>query len=175
MPACFCTENIDISSLGVLMGPTLVFIHGLESTSWGTKGVFFRERYPGMILEDFSGPFPQRMQKLEGLLEGKNDLILVGSSYGGLMAAVYACLHEDRVKKLILLAPALHLEPYRPYLNKKLHMPIVIFHGIRDDVVPLETVRQIAGQLFVNHIFNAVDDDHSLHNTFAALPWDALL
>ena len=58
--------------------------------------------------------FPERMEKLEGLLAGKNELVLVGSSYGGLMAAVYACLHEERVKKLILLAPALHLEPYNP-------------------------------------------------------------
>jgi pimeloyl-ACP methyl ester carboxylesterase len=156
------------------MEPTRVFIHGLESSSRGTKGAFFRERYPGMILEDFSGPFRQRMQKLEDLLTAKNDLILAGSSYGGLMAAVYACLHEDRVKKLILLAPALHLEPFKPYLDKKLHMPVVIFHGLRDDVVPLEKVREIAGQVFVNHSFNAVDDDHSLHNTFAALDWDTL-
>jgi predicted esterase len=88
---------------------------------------------------------------------------------------VYACLHEDRVKKLVLLAPALHLEPYELYLNKKLHMPIVIFHGLRDDVVPLAAVRRIAEQLYVNHIFNSVEDDHSLHNTFAALAWDALL
>jgi pimeloyl-ACP methyl ester carboxylesterase len=157
------------------MKPTRAFIHGLESTSRGTKGVFFRERYPEMIIEDFWGPFPQRMEKLETLLAGKDDLILVGSSYGGLMAAVYACLNEERVVKLILLAPALHLDSYRPYLNKKLHMPIAIFHGLRDDVVPLETVRTIAEQLFVNHTFDALDDDHSLHDTFSTLDWDTLL
>jgi pimeloyl-ACP methyl ester carboxylesterase len=157
------------------MQPTRVFIHGLESTSQGTKGAFFRERYPDMIIEDFFGSFAQRMGKLEGLLAGKNDLLLIGSSYGGLMAAVYACLHEERVKKLILLAPALHLEPYKPYLNKKLRMPIVIFHGLRDDVVPLASVRTIAERLFGNHTFNPLEDDHSLHDTFAALEWDALL
>jgi predicted esterase len=157
------------------MQPTRVFIHGLEGSSRGTKGAFFRERYPEMIIEDFDGPFPQRMEKLESLLAGKNDLILVGSSYGGLMSAVYACLHEGRVKKLILLAPALHLSEYQPYRNIKLHMPIAIFHGLRDDVVPLETIRTIAKQLFENHTFNTFDDDHSLHDTFAALEWDVLL
>jgi predicted esterase len=157
------------------MGATRAFIHGLESTGKGTKGVFFHKRYPDMIIEDFFGFFPQRMEKLESLLAGKNDLVLVGSSYGGLMAAAYACLHEERVKKLILLAPALHLEEYNPYLNKKLYMPIAIFHGLQDDVVPLATVRTIAARLFVNHIFNIVEDDHSLHRTFASLEWDSLL
>jgi pimeloyl-ACP methyl ester carboxylesterase len=157
------------------MKPTRAFIHGLESSSRGTKGAFFRERYPDMIIEDFSGSFSERIKKLESLLAEKNDLILVGSSYGGLMAAVHACLHEERVKKLILLAPALHLEPYLPYRNKKLYIPIVLFHGLQDDVVPLSAVRAIAEQSFVNHKFNAVADDHSLHATFAALEWDTLL
>jgi pimeloyl-ACP methyl ester carboxylesterase len=154
---------------------TRAFIHGLESTGKGTKGVFFRERYPDMIIEDFFGFFPQRMEKLESLLAEKNDLILVGSSYGGLMAAAYTCLHEERVRKLILLAPALHLEEYKPYLNKKLCMPITIFHGLQDDVVPLAMVRAIAEQLFVNCAFNVVEDDHSLHGTFPTMGWDDLL
>ena len=158
------------------MAPTLVFIHGLESSGWGTKGIFFRERYPGgMIIEDFEGPFEQRMEKLEGLLAEKNNLILVGSSYGGLMAAVYACLHEPRVRKLILLAPALHLEPFDPYLDTILQVPIVIFHGLQDDVVPLDAVKTIARRSFANHTFTALDDDHSLHRTFATLDWDTLL
>jgi len=157
------------------MQPVRAFIHGLESSSQGTKGSFFRKRYPDMIIEDFSGSFAERMKKLESLLAGKNDLILVGSSYGGLMAAVYAGLHEDRVGKLILLAPALHLEPYTPYLNKKLHIPVTVYHGLRDDVVPLETVRGIAQRLYENQAFNAVDDDHNLHEIFPALDWDALL
>jgi pimeloyl-ACP methyl ester carboxylesterase len=157
------------------MQPTRAFIHGLESTGRGTKGLFFREHYPEMIIADYWGSFPQRMEKLENLLATKKDLILVGSSFGGLMAAVYACLNEERVKKLILLAPALHLDPYEPYLNKKLHMPIAIFHGLQDDVVPLSIVRRIAEQLFENHTLSVMDDDHSLHDTFATLDWDALL
>lgn len=157
------------------MSATRVFIHGLESTGKGTKGLFFRDRYPDMMIEDYFGAFPRRMEKLEGLLEGKPDLILVGSSYGGLMAATYACLHEERVRKLVLLAPALHLEEFSPYLNRKLGMPVAIFHGLQDEIVPLAAVRAIAERVFVNLTFTTVEDDHSLRETFADYEWGGLL
>jgi len=157
------------------MKPVRVFIHGLESSGQGTKGKFFRERYPDMIVEDFFGPFSQRMEKLEGLLENRNNLILVGSSYGGLMAAVYACLHKERVEKLVLLAPAINLEPYEPYRNKILHMPITIIHGLQDNVVPLADVREIAQRAFADLDFQTVDDDHPLSATFPSLDWDTFL
>jgi predicted esterase len=76
---------------------------------------------------------------------------------------------------LILLAPALHLEEFEPCRNKQLFMPITIFHGIQDDVVPLPAVRDIAERLFINHVFNAVEDDHSLSRTFPTYDWDSLL
>ena len=155
--------------------PTRVFIHGLESSSRGNKGSFFRARYPDMIVEDFPGPFEQRMDKLERLLEGLDPLILVGSSYGGLMAAVYACRHEERVARLVLLAPALHLEPLEPYRERTLGMPVTIFHGRSDDVVPLDAVRPIARRLFADLQLHVVDDDHPLTATFATCDWDTLL
>ena len=95
------------------MANQLVFIHGLESTAQGTKGQFFRQLFPQMIIEDYTGDFDTRMSKLSGLLAGRTDLILVGSSYGGLMASQYAMGNEGRVKKLILLAPALNLPEFR--------------------------------------------------------------
>ena len=137
--------------------------------------MFFRARFPDMIMEDYSGLFHQRMEQLVAFLAGKSDLILVGSSFGGLMAASYASLHEEEVKKLILLAPALHLDLYRPYMNKKLLMPVDIFHGMRDEVVPLAAVRNIAEQVYANCTFTVLEDDHSLHDTFPTLDWNNLL
>jgi len=87
------------------MAYTRVFIHGLESSGSGTKGSFFSRKYKGMSTEDFKGSLEERMAKLENLLADKTDLILVGSSFGGLMAALYTCDHPDKVKKLVLLAP----------------------------------------------------------------------
>ena len=42
-----------------------------------------------MIVPDFSGPLLERMEKLNGILSGKTEIILVGSSYGGLMASIF--------------------------------------------------------------------------------------
>ena len=157
------------------MGMTKVFIHGLESTSQGAKGVFFKKKYPDMIIEDFTGPFQQRLEKLTHILLTKTDILLVGSSYGGLMAAVYAFENENSVKKLILLAPALNLPEFKPYLTKKLHVPVIIYHGKRDEVVPPESIHDIARMVFIDLQYHLVEDDHSLHNSFEHMKWDKLL
>ena len=152
-----------------------VFIHGLESSGQGAKGVFFRERYPDMLVEDYDGPFAVRMEKLNRLLEGKKEIILVGSSYGGLMAAVYAFNHPYQVKKMILLAPALMLPEFVPYKEKRLALPVELYHGRQDDIVPPGLVKEIAAVAYANLAYHEVDDDHSLHATFAAMPWELLL
>jgi len=154
---------------------TRVFIHGLESSSQGAKGVFFRERYPDMIIEDFSGPLDERMKKLNRLLAGLEDLILVGSSFGGLMAAIYACENELRVRRVILLAPALHVPDFGRFLRKRVNVPVSLFHGRNDDVVPPAAVKAIAGKVFENLDYRLVDDDHSLHVTFPLMDWKALI
>jgi len=154
---------------------TRVFIHGLESSSQGTKGVFFRERYPDMIIDDFSGSLKERMEKLNRLLAGRDDLILVGSSYGGLMAAIYACENEKRVSRVILLAPALHVPDFERFLDMRINVPVSLFHGENDDVVPPAAVRSIAQQVFKNLDYHLVKDDHSLHVTFPLMDWKALV
>lgn len=152
-----------------------VFIHGLESSSQGNKARYFRQRYPGMIIGDFQGPLQNRLKTLDGLIAGKRDLVLVGSSFGGLMAAIYTCKHPETVRRLILLAPALDLEDFNPFHDMKLDVPTTIFHGKKDDVVPLEPVRRIAERIFTNMSFHVLDDDHPLSTTFETLDWDELL
>ncbi|MBN1828445.1 MAG: alpha/beta fold hydrolase [Deltaproteobacteria bacterium] len=154
---------------------TRVFIHGLESSSAGTKGLFFSKRYPGMIVEDYPGAFGKRMAKLENLLAGKDNLIIVGSSYGGLMAAVFACRHQHRLNKLILLAPALNLEEFSLCRALRIQLPVTVIHGTGDTVVPLAEVRSIAEDVFLNLAYQIVDDDHSLHRTFPLMDWNELL
>jgi pimeloyl-ACP methyl ester carboxylesterase len=157
------------------MNVTRVFIHGLLSSSQGTKGLFFRERFPDMMIEDFDGSLDQRMEKLNYLLTEERSLIIVGSSYGGLMAAIFAFNNKERVKKLVLLAPALISGGFEPYLEKKINTPVTIYHGKSDDVVPFGPVNDIAHSVFENLTFNAVDDDHVLSRTFKSIDWDNLL
>jgi len=154
---------------------TRVFIHGLDSSSRGTKGCFFRERYPGMFMEDYSGPLEERMAQLERELTGKENLILVGSSYGGLMAAIFACRNETRVRRLILLAPALGHGDFGACSRQPLQIPVTLYHGLFDDVVLPGPTRQIAARLFTNLDHHIVEDDHNLHRIFPTLDWDHLL
>ncbi|MEN6622972.1 MAG: alpha/beta hydrolase [Smithella sp.] len=157
------------------MNKTLVFIHGLESTSQGTKGQYFRKYFPEMIIEDYLGSFDERMQKLSNLLAGKNNLVLVGSSYGGLMAAQFALQNENRVKKLILLAPALMLPEFTPKAGQQLNLPVTIYHGTEDDIVDPNVVKGIAEKVFPQLEHHFVQDDHPLTQTFPTLDWKKLL
>lgn len=154
---------------------TRAFIHGLEGSSQGTKSQFFRKRYPDMLIEDYTGGIEERMEKLHRILTGRKDLILVGSSYGGLMTAMYACDHEEKTRRVILLAPALNLEEFRPYRDRTITIPVSLYHGSRDDVVPVEDVREIASRVFTDLTYHIVDDDHPLSETFPSFGWDTLL
>ena len=154
---------------------TRVFIHGLDSSSRGTKGSYFRARYPDMLMEDFFGPMEERMAKLAAMLTDKKDLILVGSSYGGLMATLYACRNPADVRKLVLLAPALRHCDFRPFYGTPLTMPVVHYHGSNDVVVLPAPTLEAAQRLFKNLESHLVDDDHDLHRVFPALDWNSLL
>ena len=142
-----------------------IFLHGLDSSNQGTKSVFFRERYPDMIIPNFTGDLQERMAKLEEILSGRSGIVFVGSSFGGLMASVFAMQYESRVERLILLAPAINMIPEHLYIKKKISVPTHIYHGTHDEVIPLKEVEREAKELFRTLIFNVVDDDHFLYNT----------
>jgi pimeloyl-ACP methyl ester carboxylesterase len=126
-------------------------------------------------MEDFSGPLEARMAHLTGSLAGKSNLILVGSSYGGLMAALFACRNETRIRRMILLAPALEHADFSPWYSTPLQLPVILYHGRSDTVVPPGPTRQIAERLFRNIESHLVDDDHDLHRIFPTLDWNRLL
>lgn len=155
--------------------PCRMFIHGLESTNRGTKAVFFRENFPGMTTPHFTGPLDDRMEKLKAILSDQQGITLVGSSFGGLMASMFALESEGRMKRLILLAPAINLMPFMPPNEWKTGVPTWIYHGTQDEVIEIGAVQRVAEVLFSNLRFHAVDDDHFLHKTFKTLPWDRLL
>jgi len=152
-----------------------IFVHGQESSSQGTKGLFFRGLFPEMIIPDFVGDVSTRMSKLNKILFHKKRIIMIGSSLGGLMAALYAFQNQDRMKRLILLAPALNLPELNPYLSERLTLPVYVFHGKEDEVIPPKVIQTIAKKLFTNLTFNLVDDDHRLSKTFTSIDWPRLL
>ena len=152
-----------------------IFIHGLISSGQGFKANLLRSIFPDILTPDFPGDLDERMSKLEGILADGDHHILIGSSFGGLMAALYACAHPDSVQKIILLAPALSYYAFADAPPAPCAVPTIVYHGRQDTIVPLEPVQALAEQVFTNLQFNVVDDDHMLHDTVQQLDWRALV
>ena len=154
----------------------MIFLHGLESSSQTYKASIIRKSFPELIVPDFTGPLEKRMQALYLILGDKNAWIIIGSSFGGLMGAIFTCEHPDQVQKLVLLAPALTLPQFAPFLDRKpVSVPTTIIHGTQDTIVPLERTREIARKVFTNPTYEIVDDDHRLHKTTDLVDWKAIL
>ncbi|MBT3217854.1 MAG: alpha/beta fold hydrolase, partial [Proteobacteria bacterium] len=110
-------------------------------------------------------PLAQRIDELEEATRSGRELILVGSSYGGLAALVLAHRHPERFHGLVLCAPALILreppaeDPESLVVSPDL--PCIVLHGIHDEIVPIDASRRLAERS--PHIeFHELDDDHQL-------------
>jgi len=152
-----------------------IFLHGLESSSNGTKATWFRAHFPDMLIPDFTGGLDNRLHQLESVLSGKERLVLVGSSFGGLMASLFTMANESRVKKVILLAPALNFPEFSKYPVRTVTVPAWIYIGNRDTVCPPAEVVPAARKIFANLSVQESDDDHLLRSTFYSIDWVTLL
>jgi len=162
----------------------IIFIHGLESSGKGFKGRFLKEKIPYILTPDFQEYSPripiatllkQRMQQLITILTKKDHWILIGSSFGGLMATLFALQYPAKVEKLILLAPYLAHSELDPKKFHPIDVQVLVYHGSRDQVVLLNASLKRAKELFVNLEYNIVDDDHFLHNTMLNLNWKRII
>jgi pimeloyl-ACP methyl ester carboxylesterase len=154
----------------------IIYLHGSDSSSQSGKARQFAEKFPGMVTPDFTGSFEERMAQLYSILGDQKDWAILGSSYGGLMGTVFTCQHPDQVRKLILLAPALLMDPFGTYLDlEPVSVPTIIIHGTEDDVVPPGPVRELAEKLFTDLEYISVDDGHRLHKAFNELDWESIL
>jgi pimeloyl-ACP methyl ester carboxylesterase len=162
----------------------IIYIHGLESSGHGFKGNLFRKINPKILTPDFTPFSPKislenllrrRMSELEKIANYKSNWIIIGSSFGGLMATIYALKYPEKVTSLILLAPFLNTPLLQLKSSNQIDIPVIIFHGNKDIVVPLEKTQEIAKSLFVNLIYNIVDDDHQLQRTVSEIDWSSLL
>jgi pimeloyl-ACP methyl ester carboxylesterase len=159
----------------MLNGPLLIFIHGLNSSGQGFKGRLLRTQFPAIVTPDFEGSLAERMRQLTSILAGDSPWTIIGSSFGGLMGALYTCRQPDRVRKLILLAPALVYPDFAASPPAPVAVPTLVYHGQQDTVIPVEPVRMLAEQVFLNLTFHLVDDDHRLTETVQALDWLGLV
>jgi pimeloyl-ACP methyl ester carboxylesterase len=162
----------------------LIFVHGLESSGKGFKGRLLKNLFPNILTPDFKAfdlnismyeLLDYRMKELNDILALKKSWIIIGSSFGGLMATLYTLQNPGHIKRLILLAPFLKSRKLKPFLKKTVDIPVIVFHGKNDKVVPYLPSRERAKLLFTNLTYNIVDDDHSLHKTVKDINWEELV
>ncbi len=135
------------------------FFHGLESGPVGTKSTRLDEHFE-VVSPDFRDmDIWERLEKAEELTEDADDLVVVGSSYGGLLAALLYSRHPQRFRGYVLMAPALYLEAADEI--ERMPPDAVVIHGVHDEVVPIDTVRDVCARFGVE--IEEVDDNHRLH------------
>ena len=108
--------------LGPMRGPVAVCVHGLTTPSFVWYGVAqglarmgFRVLIYDLYGRGYSDRVPGRqdtaffLQQLDDLLADQqigDDITLLGYSMGGAIATGFTATHPDRVRQLVLLAPA---------------------------------------------------------------------
>jgi alpha-beta hydrolase superfamily lysophospholipase len=162
----------------------IIFIHGLESTGKGFKGQFLKNQFPEILTPDFE-PYlssisikvllEKRMLQLNTVLNDKKSWIIIGSSFGGLMGALYTLKHPGEVKMLILLAPFFGVNLINPSKFEPINVPVVVFHGKNDLTASLKKSKSISNMLFSNLEYHIVDDDHLLHKIVEKTNWIQLI
>ncbi|MEY3013905.1 MAG: hypothetical protein RIT45_2640 [Pseudomonadota bacterium] len=146
----------------------IVFLHGLESGPHGGKYRSLAARFGEVASPDCEGllDIEPRLQRARACLDAlAGPVVLVGSSFGGLLGLVLAGERPEQVRGLVMLAPALHGVPSawmrRPAAATR------IVHGRGDDIVPIEASRRFAAQTGVTLL--EVDDGHRLTDSHAEM------
>jgi pimeloyl-ACP methyl ester carboxylesterase len=93
----------------------IVYLHGFASSPQSSKARFFAERFhqlgvpftaPELDEGNFQGLTISGQLKVIAKTVRDERVIVMGSSLGGYLAALFAARHVEQVEKMVLLAPA---------------------------------------------------------------------
>jgi predicted esterase len=152
--------------------PAVYFSHGQESGPWGTKIRAMAETVKALGCRaesvDYQGMADPtaRVKKLIAECRGvREPMILVGSSMGGHVAT--AAAQKVNAAGLFVLAPAYYMPEFEDLTPAAPDIPIVIVHGWRDDVVPVDNSIRFARECRAT--LDVVDGDHRLTDNIAEI------
>ena len=147
----------------------LVWAHGLWGSPNGSKVTAIRESGIEVISPDFNEmELIDRVELLKETVEIGN-VVLAGSSWGGLACALTAMQIPEKLKGLLLLAPALHYPESPNDEPEKLiapdSVPVTIIHSTTDDIVPISASKNYIERSGNNVQLIEVEDNHVLENS----------
>lgn len=147
----------------------LVWAHGLWGSPNGSKVTAIRESGIEVISPDFNEmELIDRVELLKETIEIGN-VVLAGSSWGGLACALTAMQIPEKLKGLLLLAPALHYPESPNDEPEKLiapdSVPVTIIHSTTDDIVPISASKNYIERSGNNVQLIEVEDNHVLENS----------
>lgn len=168
----------------------LFYIHGYQSSPESNKGRLFKEILNATAIKYRDGKpenlvISKCLKNISNKIKNIENVVLIGSSLGGFLAAETALTHSN-VKKLILLNPA--IIPISTKYNKFNDVPksifedmkdirlfknrikgdITIIRGTEDEVIPDEWITQFAKYQKVTIIL--LNDDHRFSRNIKKLP-----
>ena len=147
----------------------LVWAHGLWGSPNGSKVTAIRESGIEVISPDFNEmELIDRVELLKETIEIGN-VVLAGSSWGGLACALTAMQIPEKLKGLLLLAPALHYPESPNDEPEKLiapdSVPVTIIHSTTDDIAPISASKNYIERSGNNVQLIEVEDNHVLENS----------
>lgn len=168
----------------------LYFIHGYQSSPDGDKGPLFEDKLNAIAIK-YRDCSPENLiisdclQRIANAIKDDPNVVLIGSSLGGFLAASTALRHPN-VRKLILLNPAIippstNLDDEKDVPKKiledmvdkklfenRIKADIIIFRGTNDDVIPENWITKFAAAQEATVKF--LHDDHRFSYYLKKLP-----
>lgn len=138
------------------------FVHGLEGSPHGRKATLLAEHFGAYTVPMDTKDFGACVELQAARLREFRPDVLVGSSFGG--AVVVELLRRgDWAGPTLLLAQA--ARHYDPQARLPDGIPVILVHGVRDEVIDIEDSRQLAATGSPDLVrLVEVDDAHDLKN-----------
>jgi pimeloyl-ACP methyl ester carboxylesterase len=136
----------------------IYFFHGLESGPRGNKFLRIKGEYPEAKTIDFQGLNDPNDRMMRALMEIHDDeeIVIVGSSMGGLVAYMLEQSGLRKVRGMVLCAPAL----LRAKEILPVGCPTVVIHGTEDEILDFGETKILSDKIGADFI--EVRDNHRL-------------
>lgn len=164
----------------------LYYLHGYQSSPIGEKATLLKQTLGAIPIAYHDGPpenlvLSQCLYRISKVLKNDTEIVLIGSSLGGLLAASIALINPI-VRQIILLNPAIILPkvdlqtiegmPLRileemkdlRLFEQKISATITILRGIHDNLVPDGWILKFAQAQKATIIL--LNDDHRFSKNY---------